>query len=173
MLNRFEAVGVFVSVALMAVALFILNMEDVTERFRTQTEPVATVVLSDENPYQDLANSLDAAGKVTKLIIDDVVIGTGEEVKSGDAISVHYIGTLQNGQQFDNSYLKTEPLEFTVGEEEVIKGLDEGVLGMRQGGQRILVIPAELAYGDRQMGPIPANSALVFAIELLAINEIE
>lgn len=157
----------------MAVALFILNIENVTGRLNSQNESTASVVLSDENPYQELSNSLNADGSVSKLIIDDVVLGSGDAVKTGDAVSVHYIGTLQNGQQFDNSYLDSEPFEFTVGEGEVIDGWDEGVLGMKQGGQRILVIPAEMAYGDRQMGPIPANSTLVFAIELLAINKVE
>lgn len=170
MVNRFEAVGIFISVALMAVALFILNFDQATERFAPATESTATVLLSEDNPYQDLFNSVDTEGRVNKLIIDDVVVGSGEAVAEGDTVSVHYIGTLQNGQQFDNSYLDGEPFAFTVGEGEVIDGWDEGVLGMKPGGQRILVIPSEMAYGDRQVGPVPANATLVFAVELLSIE---
>jgi FKBP-type peptidyl-prolyl cis-trans isomerase len=105
-----------------------------------------------------------------KLVIDDIVIGTGEEVKEGDTVSVHYIGTLPDGTEFDNSNKRGEPFEFTVGEGRVIKGWEDGLVGMKVGGQRILVIPPELAYGSQAMGPIPANSTLVFAIELLEIK---
>jgi FKBP-type peptidyl-prolyl cis-trans isomerase len=83
---------------------------------------------------------------------------------------VHYIGTLQNGQQFDNSHTRGEAFTFTVGEGMVIKGWDEGLLGMKVGGQRLLVIPPDMAYGANAIGPIPANSTLLFSIELIEIK---
>lgn len=171
MINKYEATGIFASVALMALALFLMNMETATQALETDTDATASVVLSEDNPYQTLFNSVDATGEVSKLVIDDVAIGAGDSVEEGDEVAVHYIGNLTDGTAFDNSYLKDRPFTFIVGNGEVIKGWDEGVLGMKVGGQRILVIPSDLAYGERQVGPIPANATLVFAIELLAINK--
>ncbi len=173
MVNRFEAIGIFISVSLMALALFVMNMDKATNKLDALQEGAnaATVVLSDENPEAGLYEAVDASGNVEKLIIDDVVVGSGKEVIAGDKVAVHYIGTLQDGQSFDNSYIKGEPFQFEVGSGEVIAGWDQGILGMKRGGQRILVVPASLAYGDKVVGPIPANSTLVFAVELVEIVE--
>jgi peptidylprolyl isomerase len=83
---------------------------------------------------------------------------------------VHYIGTLKDGTEFDNSHKRGDAFEFVVGEGMVIKGWEEGVLGMKKGGQRLLVIPSDMAYGANAIGPIPANSTLIFSIELLEIK---
>ena len=109
-------------------------------------------------------------GDLNKLVIDDVKIGTGNEVKNGDTVVVNYAGTLQNGTEFDNSKKRGEPLTFKVGEGRVIQGWEQGLIGMKVGGQRILVIPPEMGYGNQSVGPIPANSVLVFSIELLEIK---
>ena len=108
--------------------------------------------------------------KLKKIVIDDIKIGTGNEVVVGSKVSVHYIGTLQSGQEFDNSNKRGTPFTFTVGEGKVIKGWEEGLLGMKAGGQRILVIPPELAYGDSGIGPIPPKATLVFAIDLILVE---
>jgi FKBP-type peptidyl-prolyl cis-trans isomerase len=179
MINKYEAIGIFASIAMMTLALFLLRVETSPELAEiaadnTQTAAVAVVDESNENEKEALfgaiVESLDAQGTLGKLIIDDVVLGSGEEAKEGDAVSVHYIGTLQSGQQFDNSYTRGEPFSFTLGENRVIAGWEEGLIGMKVGGERILVIPPEQAYGSRNVGPIPANSTLVFAIKLLEIN---
>lgn len=170
MINRFEGVGIFVSVALMAMALFLLNMETATQSLQSGSDEVATVVLSEDNPALSLVEATDETGEIDKLIIDDVVVGAGKSVIEGDTVSVHYIGTLQNGQQFDNSYLRGDPFEFTVGDGAVILGWEQGIIGMKENGQRILVIPSSLAYGEQGVGPIPPDSTLVFAIELLSIE---
>jgi FKBP-type peptidyl-prolyl cis-trans isomerase len=104
------------------------------------------------------------------LQIEDVVVGKGQEVKSGDTISVHYTGTLMGGKRFDSSRDRNSPFEFKVGAGNVIKGWDQGVLGMKVGGKRKLTIPANLAYGASEKPGIPANSALKFDIELLSIK---
>jgi peptidylprolyl isomerase len=83
---------------------------------------------------------------------------------------VHYVGTLQNGTEFDNSKKRGQPFEFTVGAGQVIKGWDQGLVGMKVGGQRILVIPPDMAYGERGVGPIPGNATLVFSIELIDVK---
>jgi len=107
-----------------------------------------------------------------KLQITDEIIGTGEEAKKGDTVTVNYLGTLLDGSKFDSSYDRGVPFSFHLGAGEVIKGWDEGVAGMRVGGKRKLVIPPDLAYGNRSVGNglIPANSTLVFEIELLKVE---
>ncbi|MFA7301190.1 MAG: FKBP-type peptidyl-prolyl cis-trans isomerase [Candidatus Shapirobacteria bacterium] len=108
---------------------------------------------------------------MTKLIIEDTKIGTGREVKSGDTISIHYLGTLQNGAKFDSSYDRKEPFETKIGVGMVIKGWDEGVLGMKIGGKRKLTIPSDLAYGEQGAGGvIPPNATLIFEVELINIK---
>lgn len=170
MINRFEVIGIFASISFMALALFLLNMQTATVAITGTEKQSANVVLSEDNASASVASALDEKGVVEKLLIDDVLLGAGPSVKEGDTVSVNYIGTLTDGEQFDNSYLRGEPFQFTVGEGKVIAGWEEGIIGMKAGGQRILVIPAEMAYGDRAIGPIPANSPLVFAIELMAIK---
>ena len=92
----------------------------------------------------------------------------------GDTISVHYRGTLaSDGSEFDASYNRGQPLTFTVGRGQVIKGWDEGLLDMCIGDKRKLTIPPEFGYGDRGMGPIPAGSTLIFETELMGIEGVE
>lgn len=99
--------------------------------------------------------------------------GTGEEVKNGDAVSVHYTGTLENGTKFDSSLDRGTPFVFTLGAGQVIEGWDLGILGMKVGEKRKLVIPPELAYGETGTpgGPIPPNATLIFEVELIDINK--
>ncbi|KAM0796421.1 hypothetical protein BDR22DRAFT_811973 [Usnea florida] len=93
------------------------------------------------------------------------------KTQRGDKISVHYRGTLaSDGSEFDASYNRGQPLDFTVGKGQVIKGWDEGLLEMCIGDKRTLTIPPEFGYGERAMGPIPAGSTLVFETELVGID---
>ncbi|OGY59996.1 MAG: peptidylprolyl isomerase [Candidatus Colwellbacteria bacterium RIFCSPHIGHO2_12_FULL_44_17] len=101
---------------------------------------------------------------------EDLTVGTGAEAKSGDMVSVHYVGTLVDGTKFDSSRDRGEPFEFKLGAGEVIKGWDQGVAGMKVGGKRKLTIMPELGYGARAVGKIPANSTLVFEVELLGVK---
>src|ERR1017187_6456255 len=97
------------------------------------------------------------------FIIEDVKVGMGDVVIEGDAISVHYVGTLENGKKFDSSRDRGEPFEFTVGIGQVIKGWDKGFQGMKTGGIRKLTIPPEMGYGARGAGGvIPPNATLIF-----------
>lgn len=101
----------------------------------------------------------------------DIVVGTGAEATVGQKISVHYVGTLTNGSKFDASRDHGEPFQFTLGRGQVIKGWDEGVVGMKIGGKRKLVVPPEMGYGARGYPPvIPANATLVFEVELLGVG---
>lgn len=101
------------------------------------------------------------------LLVEDFVIGTGEEAKVGSEVSVQYTGTLDDGTVFDTSHKRRRPFTFTIGEGRVIKGWDQGVPGMKVGGKRRLTVPPELGYGERKKGKIPPNSRLTFTIELV------
>jgi peptidylprolyl isomerase len=99
----------------------------------------------------------------------DLIVGTGKEAKAGDTVSVNYVGVLyKGGKEFDASWKRKEPFQFKLGAKQVIPGWDQGVPGMKVGGRRELVIPAELAYGKTGSPPtIPPNAPLVFVIDLL------
>ena len=103
------------------------------------------------------------------LGIIDVKVGKGPAVADGNKVSVHYVGTLMDGTEFDSSRQRG-PFQFTVGKGTVIKGWDKGLVGMRAGGVRKLTIPPSLAYGDRGIGKIPAQATLLFEVELLSIQ---
>ena len=98
----------------------------------------------------------------------EIVEGTGPRPKTGDTVNVHYTGWLKSGQKFDSSLDRGQPLSFAIGKGRVIKGWDEGVATMKIGGKRRMVIPPQLAYGERGFpGAIPPNSELTFEVELL------
>ncbi len=107
----------------------------------------------------------------TKLETKNLIVGTGAEAKDGDKVTVNYVGVLyKTGKVFNASWETKEPFSFTLGQGQVIKGWDEGIPGMKVGGRRELIIPAELAYGKAGSPPkIPPNEALVFVVDLLAV----
>lgn len=115
--------------------------------------------------------SVSEALPENELKIEDSVVGTGKEAIIGSQIAVHYTGTLLDGTKFDSSVDRGIPFEFTLGVGQVIKGWDQGVQGMKEGGKRKLTIPSDLAYGDNGIPPvIPPKSVLVFEVELLKVN---
>ena len=105
----------------------------------------------------------------TELKIEDLKVGSGTEAVSGKKITVNYRGTLTDGTEFDSSYDKS-PFTFTLGAGDVIEGWDKGFDGMKVGGKRKLTIPPEMGYGAQAVGKIPANSTLVFEVELLKVE---
>ena len=101
----------------------------------------------------------------------DLQQGDGREAKSGDTVDVHYTGWLENGTKFDSSRDRGKPFSFHLGAGQVIRGWDEGVAGMKIGGKRKLIIPADLGYGARGAGGvIPPNATLIFEVELLGVR---
>lgn len=119
----------------------------------------------------------DPAKSIAAMQSTDLIVGTGVAAESGKQVTVHYTGWLydakapgQRGQQFDSSVTRGTPFSFQLGDGQVIKGWDQGVLGMKVGGHRNLIIPSDLAYGRRGRGPIPPAATLVFDIQLIAVN---
>lgn len=103
----------------------------------------------------------------SSVIINDITVGNGQEVKNGDLVSVHYILSISDGTVLQNSKDFGAPFQFTLGAGEVIPGWEQGFAGIKVGGVRTIVIPPELAYGANQAGPIPPNSTLIFTIEVV------
>jgi len=104
------------------------------------------------------------------LDIYDMQIGTGAEAVSGKTVAAHYVGTLTDGTKFDSSLDRGQPFEFKLGSGQVIKGWDMGIAGMKVGGIRTLVISPEFGYGAQAIGTIPANSTLVFQVQLMGVK---
>lgn len=116
-------------------------------------------------------DDLDWTTTASGLQIADTVIGSGNPVKPGDTVSVHYTGFLTDGTKFDSSLDRNTPFEFTVGQGRVIPGWEEGLVGMQVGGKRSLLVPPDLGYGVQGYPPIiPGNAILRFEIELIAIQ---
>lgn len=117
-------------------------------------------------------------GSIASFAQVDTTVGSGAEAVPGSKVSVHYTGWIyderqadKHGEKFDSSLDRGEPFTFNLGEHDVIRGWDEGVAGMKVGGKRTLLIPADYGYGNRRVGPIPAGSSLVFDVELLDVQQ--
>jgi len=140
-----------------------LPVEEASEPEVSQSSPSA--------PSPTQAQATSTITEVTELQMQDERVGSGSEVKNGDLVEVNYLGTFLNGQKFDSSYDRNQTFKFSVGAGEVIRGWDIGLIGMKTGGKRILLIPSDLAYGERGApGAIPPNTSLKFEIELVSIN---
>ncbi|MEK7553932.1 MAG: FKBP-type peptidyl-prolyl cis-trans isomerase [Patescibacteria group bacterium] len=162
--------GIAITLALVVVATFFIFPGLFT--FKPSTPP-------DNSQNQAVTNNQTAStmptSPVTELMMKDEVVGTGAVAEAGNSVTVNYVGALTNGKIFDASASHPETTSgftFNLGAGQVIKGWDQGIVGMKVGGKRILVIPAALAYGNQEVGGvIPANSDLVFQVELLKVQK--
>jgi FKBP-type peptidyl-prolyl cis-trans isomerase len=151
-LNKSEGIAVFAGIALLTYVFF--------------SGPLLALFTNQPNPEKKMDTQAPQGG----LVKEDVVIGTGAVAAAGDKITAHYVGHLTNGQVFDSSRDRNVPIQFTLGTGQVIKGWDEGIVGMREGGKRILKIAPDYGYGSRAIGAIPANSTLIFEVELVKVE---
>ena len=140
--------------------------EDLTAEEETMSEEMSEEMTGEEAPTEAALTTTESG-----LQYEDIVEGTGAMPQSGQRVTVHYTGTLEDGTKFDSSRDRNRPFSFTIGVGQVIKGWDEGVASMRVGGQRNLIIPPELGYGSRGAGGvIPPDATLLFDVELLRIG---
>ena len=162
--------GIAVALALAVVIFFfIFNGMSLFSR-PTPSQKTSTEATTTET---QTATTTTSAENVTQLQVIDEVIGTGATAATGDSVTVQYVGSLMNGTIFDASAKHgTSGFTFTLGAGQVIKGWDEGLVGMKEGGKRKLIIPASLAYGSQAVGNvIPANSTLIFEVELVKVQK--
>ena len=143
----------------------------------TETTPASTSTTGKPFRLASIKVSKDTSKKptITKpsgdpppdLVQKDIVVGKGAAAADGDNLSMHYLGALFDGEQFEASWDADKPFDFALGAGNVIQGWDEGIKGMKAGGRRLLVIPAEKAYGAQGSGTIPPDSTLIFVVDLL------
>ena len=175
--------GILISLGVMIVCFLVLVVAQVSSGQKdaiaselSQTPPVIATVTQNntliaDNTMTDAARSEDVVTTPSGLKYIDVTEGTGDSPKTGQTVTVHYTGTLENGKKFDSSRDRGTPFEFKIGVGQVIKGWDEGVGTMKVGGKRQLMIPPELGYGARGAGGvIPPNATLNFDVELLGVK---
>ncbi len=166
----FAGAGAVLFAFLCLAALFplILDMnknKDATDPTAQQSQAQKETVLAAPEVYK-------TETKVTEVEKTDLTTGTGATAKDGDVLVMKYYGTLANeGTMFDENYTKDTAFTFQLGTGQVIKGWDQGLVGMKVGGERRLVIPASLAYGETGQGSIPPNADLVFVVKLLRIQK--
>ncbi len=116
------------------------------------------------------SNNITTEPTASGLYYIETQAGTGAQAQTGDIVDVHYKGTFLDGKQFDSSYDRGEPFEFTLGRGQVIKGWDEGISYMKEGGKATLIMPSSLAYGASGSGSIPPYTSLIFEVELVDVK---
>ena len=173
MTTRTLQVSIAVAVALAVVALFFVFANPFSMTSSSNSTNPLDSTLSAGAPASDTSAPQG-------LVVQDESVGTGATAAAGDTVIVNYTGKLQDGTVFDTSVGKpaastcppgtTQGFCFVLGAGQVIPGWDQGLQGMKVGGKRLLVIPANLAYGNQQVGPIPANSTLIFEVDLLSVS---
>jgi peptidylprolyl isomerase len=131
---------------------------------------VSALAAQDQEGAKGKAAAAKTVTTASGLKYTDVKVGSGPSPVKGKQVKVHYTGTLENGKKFDSSVDRNEPFSFLIGVGQVIPGWDEGVMGMKVGGKRKLIIPAKLGYGAAGAGGIiPPNATLLFDVELLDV----
>jgi len=158
-MDKNKIIALATAIVLIVVGIFIFHNKNKTDTGATKQDEIIDLKLNNQK--------MDKQGVQIEILKE----GTGAIAKKGDTVSVHYVGTLENGTKFDSSVDRGTPFEFSLGAGQVIPGWDIGVEGMKVGEARKLVIPSELAYGSSGAGNvIPPNATLIFEVQLLGIK---
>ncbi len=169
--------GIATALALVVVIMFFilpgLSPFGQSQQQAAAADQSAQALQAAEQPGAASTTTTTMPTEITQLMMKDDVVGTGAVATAGDSVTVNYVGALTNGTVFDASANHgSAGFTFTLGAGQVIKGWDQGVAGMKEGGKRTLLIPASLAYGSQAVGDaIPANSALIFQVELVKVQK--
>lgn len=164
---------ILISFSITLVAVLVLVIAQFTTNSTAIASPIQPTQISMTPNNSEIASkpSPETITTASGLKYQEITIGTGATPKQGNKVTVHYIGTLENGTKFDSSRDRSRPFDFELGVGQVIKGWDEGLATMKVGGRRILTIPPELGYGARGAGGvIPPNATLIFDVELLKVS---
>tara|TARA_B100000959_G_C14917553_1_gene598037 strand:- start:521 stop:1387 length:867 start_codon:yes stop_codon:yes gene_type:complete len=160
----------FIRVYLLFITGIFVSCQDQSPENSTAKIENASSTVNQEHQTNQLEANMELTE--TGLKYKDIVVGDGGSPKIGDKVIVHYTGTLEDGTKFDSSVDRGKPFEFSIGVGQVISGWDEGVMSMKVGGKRQLIIPSNLGYGERGAGKvIPPNATLIFDVELIEIKE--
>lgn len=165
-------VGVFILINQKTANQADLNLHATVDTTLTPV-PTSAIINTQSQNAASSSSSMDNIQITTQdgLKIQDETVGTGATAQSGSTVTVNYLGTLENGTKFDSSYDRNTPFTTQIGVGQVIKGWDEGIVGMKVGGKRKLIIPPDLGYGAQGAGDsIPPNSTLIFEVELLEVK---
>jgi FKBP-type peptidyl-prolyl cis-trans isomerase len=161
---------IFAVIGIIVIALAWKGEGLILSKFGASSPAEKEVLLSDSGKAADDTKSVSLSSSDDQLKFEITKSGSGPEIKDGDTATVNYIGKLKDGTVFDSSYDRGTPFQFRLGAGEVIRGWDMGVLGMKVGEKRQLIIPARYGYGDNGMGSIPGGATLIFEVELMKIN---
>jgi hypothetical protein len=159
--NRQRTIIGIIAIMVLALIAFLVYRDYTT---KSPKYPIGTL---DTTPPTPSASAITTASGLT---YEDLQVGDGATAKTGDSVTVNYTGWLEDGTKFDSSIDRGQTFDFTIGAGNVIVGWDEGVAGMRVNGARLLVIPPSLGYGSTANNSIPANSTLIFEVQLVAIK---
>jgi peptidylprolyl isomerase len=172
MSRRPLALTLAATLALAAAGCGSSKKNDTTSTAAATSQPTSTAAATPAQPRPKPKVKVPSGKPPKKLVIKDLIPGTGQAAKAGDPITVNYIGVnYADGKPFDNSYDRGQPFPFQLGGGQVIPGWDRGLVGMKVGGRRELVIPPSLAYGPQGQAPvIKPNETLVFVVDLLSIG---
>ncbi len=161
------------SITVVAVLVLVIAQFNTNSTAQAIASPIQSSIQNVQismTPTNPAANS-ETITTPSGLKYKEITVGTGATPQKGNKVTVHYIGTLQDGSKFDSSRDRNRPFDFDLGVGQVIKGWDEGLATMKVGGRRILTIPPELGYGSKGAGSvIPPNATLIFDVELLKVS---
>lgn len=162
-MNR-KNINIIIILAIAVIAIFIGLGFMGLGGFTNTPAPAKT----EESGAQAILSEIQKTGTVADLRIEEIDAGSGDPVALGDTLSVKYIGVLPDGTVFDSTDAHGgEPFTFVIGSGQVIQGWERGLLGMKQGGRRLLAVPPSLGYGAQAVGQVPANATLIFDVQLV------